>query len=177
MNPLNLSRAVSRLVVGVFFAIIGLLIVHVAAAHGGGTLQLSSVPAGPFWLTVWTSPEPVRTGQLHVTVGVESGDGAPEGIVLDAVVEVLLTVRSDGGARLSGFATTAQSSNKFMYEVDFELPESGNYLVVINVSGAEGQGSSTFDLEVLPVEPSDWLGAVLVLGCVAMLGAWLVVRR
>ena len=154
-----------------------LMIVAPIDAHGGGTLQLSDALAGPYRLAVWTSPEPVRAGELHVTVGVESGDGVPDGIVLDAVVEVLIAERSDGGERLSGFATTAQSSNKFMYEVDFELPESGSYLVVINVSGAEGQGSTTFDLDVLPVEPSDRLGVVLVVGCAAMLCAWLFLRR
>ena len=177
MNSLALSRVVSRLAAVFFFAIIGSLIVRLAAAHGGGTSQLNGVTAGPFWLTVWTSPEPVRAGQLHVTVGVESGGGAPDGIVLDAVVEVLIAGRSEGGARLSGFATTEQSSNKFLYEVDFELPESGSYLVVINVSGAEGRGSTAFDLEVLPVEPSHSLGVVLVGGCVAMLGVWLVLWR
>ena len=177
MHSSALSRVGSRLAAGFFFAIIGLLIVGLAAAHGGGTPQLIGVAAGPFWLTVWTRPEPVRAGHLHVTVGVGGGGGSPDGLVLDAVVEVMIAAQRDGGVMLSGVATTDQSSNKFLYEVDFELPESGSYLVVIKVSGAEGHGSTAFDLEVLPVEPSDSLGVVLVGGCVAMVAAWLVLRR
>ncbi len=171
------ARAVARLSAALISVLGGMLIVGLASAHGGGTTQLSGVAAGPFWLTVWTSPDTVRVGELHVTVGIGGVDGAPNVPVLDAVVEVEIAAQSEEGVSLSSVATTEQSSNKFLYEVDFVLPESGLYLVTVKVSGADGQGSGSFDLEVLPAETSDWLGLMVVGGSLAALAAWMVLRK
>jgi|TARA_B100001971_G_scaffold62948_1_gene57983 hypothetical protein len=166
-----LPGAGSRPAAAFFCALSALLIAGVAAAHGGGTPQLSGVTAGPYWLTVWTNPEPVRAGELHVTVGVGGADGAP---VLDAEVQVEISALPNGGVSLSGAATSAQSTNKFLYEVDFELPESGLYLVSVKVSGAEGHGAASFELQALPAEASNWL--VLVSVGVAVLAVLLRLR-
>ncbi len=167
------SGAGTRPATAFFSALSGLLIAGVAAAHGGGTPQLSGANAGPYWLTVWTSPEPVRAGEMHVTVGVGRADGAP---VLDADVQVEISALPNGGVSLSGAATSAQSSNKFLYEVDFSLPESGRYLVTVKVSGAEGRGAASFELHVLPAEASNWLGLLLVGVGVTALAVWLRLR-
>ena len=168
-----LPGAGSRPAAAFFCALSALLIAGVAAAHGGGTPQLSGVTAGPYWLTVWTSPEPVRAGELHVTLGVGGADGAP---VLDAEVQVEISPLPNGGVSLTGAATSAQSSNKFLYEVDFELPESGLYLVTVKVSGPEGRGAASFELQALPAEASNWLGILLVGVGVAALAVWLRLR-
>jgi hypothetical protein len=168
-----LFRAGARPATAFVGALSGLLIAGVAAAHGGGTPQLSGVTAGPYWLTVWTSPEPVRAGELHVTLGVGGADGAP---VLDAEVQVEISPLPNGGVSLTGAATSAQSSNKFLYEVDFSLPESGRYLVTVKVSGPEGSGAASFELQALPAEASNWLGILLVGVGVAALAVWLRLR-
>lgn len=169
-----LSRAGTRLVKAFLCVLIGILIAGQAAAHGGGTLQLRGVAAGPYSLTIWTSPEPVRTGEIHVTVGVGGVEGTP---ILDADVEVEITALRDLGTSLSGAATREQSPNKFLYEADFELTETGLYLVIVTVNGVQGHGSAGFELKVQPIEAFDRLGLGLVAGCVAVLVAWVVFRR
>ncbi len=174
VHSLFFTWVVTRLAAAFTIVLSGMVIAGMTSAHGGGTLQLSSAPSGPYWFTVWTSPEPVRVDELHVTIGVGSADGAP---VLDAYVEVEITGLSSDGMVLGGVATTEQSANKFLYEVDFQLPEPGLYMVTVNVSGADGYGSVHFELKVLSGESYDWVGVMLVSGSVAVLVAWLVLRR
>ena len=174
MHSLFFSWVLTRLAAAFTIVLSGMVIAGMASAHGGGTLQLSSVPSGPYWFTVWTSPETIRVDELHVTIGVGSADGTP---VLDAYVEVEITGLGSNGTVLAGVATTERSANKFLYEIDFQLPEPGLYIVTLNVSGAEGHGSVDFELEVLSGESYDWVRVMLVSGSVAVLAAWLVLRR
>ena len=50
-------------------------------AHGGGTSQLSNAEAGPYRVFAWTTPEPWRAGEVHVTVAVTLPP--PAGTVID----------------------------------------------------------------------------------------------
>lgn len=130
-------------------------------AHGGGTPQLTNEDIGPYWVSVWTSPDPVREGQMHVTVsvaepGAEAGQqaGSP---VLGASVEVTVTPRAGGFADATVQATNEQSANKLFYEADVLVPAAGDWQVQIDVQGSEGSGEAQFDLLVLPAEGIDWL--------------------
>ena len=41
-----------------------------AQAHGTGTPQLLNAPSGPYLLSVWTDPDPLRADEAHVVVAV-----------------------------------------------------------------------------------------------------------
>lgn len=130
-------------------------------AHGGGTPQLTNEDIGPYWVSVWTSPDPVREGQMHVTVsvaepGAATGQqaGAP---VLGASVDVTLTPRAGGFADATAQATNEQSANKLFYEADLMVPAAGDWQVQIDVQGPDGRGEARFDLVVLPAQGIDWL--------------------
>ena len=151
-----------------------LMIVGPTVAHGGGTLQLSDTLAGPYRLTVWTSPEPVRMGELHVTVGVGDTNGLS---VLDASVLVIITPPNGSGKPFSDDATTSQSANKFNYEVDFELISPGIHEITVEVRGVEGEGFASFDIEVLPLKVHEWNRVVLIGGGVVAAVAWIVWRK
>ena len=68
--------------------------VPTARAHGGGVPQLINAGAGPYWISVWTQPEPLRVGESHFTVAVaeqlnsETTDGELGPPVLAATVEL-----------------------------------------------------------------------------------------
>jgi hypothetical protein len=131
-------------------------------AHGGGLLQVSAEPAGPYKVSVWTSPARLEANNSgHITVSVADEADAP---VLDAAVLVQLqSLETD--EIMSVPATTAQSTNKLFYEADMILPEVGRYSMTIQVNGTEGSGEITFPVEVQPAGNTSWfLVGFIVLG-------------
>lgn len=116
-------------------------------AHTAGKMQLSAAPAGPYKMTVWTSPDPATLDELHVALAVVLAEDASP--ILDAKVIVQL-VPADGSPVLVEPATTEDSENKFLYEAIFEPPKSGLYQVDIEVTGTDGTtGNASFDLEIV----------------------------
>ena len=63
-------------------------------AHGGGVPRLTNVEAGPYWVSVWTQPDPLRVGGAHFTIAVSEPAAATDGRqeagppILDAKVQV-----------------------------------------------------------------------------------------
>lgn len=153
------------------------VIVRPVSAHAAGKMQLASEPAGPYKLTVWTSPDPARVGELHVATAVVLAEDASP--ILDAEVVIELILESGEGPALSASATTDDSDNKFLYEAIFEPTSSGLYLVKVSVNGVNGEsGDVAFDLELEPAAGFDplWLvPAFLGLGAVVLL--WFARRR
>ncbi|HCB48063.1 MAG TPA: hypothetical protein DEP47_00715 [Chloroflexi bacterium] len=116
-------------------------------AHTAGKMQLSAAPAGPYKMTVWTSPEPATLDELHIALAVVLAEDASP--VLDAEVLVQL-IPADGSLVLEEPATTEDSENKFLYEAIFEPATPGLYQVDIQVSGTDGAtGNTSFDLEIV----------------------------
>jgi hypothetical protein len=145
-------------------------------AHGGGDLVAGPEQAGPYILSVWVNPPQPRTEQpLHFTVGVAEPDN--RAAVLDA--EVMITMRPvDGDLNpITSPATTEQSINKLFYETDLNLVQPGLYLTTIAVTGSDGEGELSLELNVKPPSPFNWfligLGGILL---VLVLG-WLRTRR
>lgn len=149
-----------------------LLATSSAAAHTEGKMQLASEAAGPYKLTVWTSPEPVTVGELHVAIAaVLAEDASP---VLDAAVQVELAALEGSGQSISAQATAEDATNKFLREAIFELTEAGPYLATIKVEGVDGAtGSASFEFEVEEEAGLNWfpilLGSVLVLAATVLL--------
>jgi hypothetical protein len=146
------------------------------AAHSGGTIQLSAAPAGEFELTVWTAPEPVRVGELHVIVGVAiSGDGA---LLVDDALTIRVTAASGLSAPVTAVASREQSDNKFLYEAELILTDSAWYQVTVAVSHPDHDGGEVFfNIEALPAGAVNvsyaWLAAVPVAAVIL----WLFWRR
>ena len=125
-----------------------------------------SAAAGPYHVTVWTAPQPVRAETpLHVTVAVADEGQRP---VLDATVLVELYGANGGDPVASGAATTAQSTNKLFYETDFSPPATGPHRVEVTVAAA-GAGTVAFDLDIQPPRNTTWL--VVMLTALALLAA------
>jgi hypothetical protein len=152
-------------------------------AHGGGTPQLTNADAGPYWVSVWTQPEPLRAGEVHVTVAVsEPGEtntsgreaGAP---VLGADVQVEFSRTASSSEKAPGqpifvYATHESAANKLLYEADLTLPTSGEWQVRVTVEGPAGQGSANFRATVRAEQSSNWTW-VLVLGPAAIAAVWI----
>ena len=155
----SLFRRIAWLAVFVVLAVAG---ARPVGAHGGGVTQVSALAAGPYRVTVWTAPQPIRADTpLHVTVAVADEGERP---VLDAAVTVELYADTGNGPIVSGAATTAQSTNKLFYEFDFSPPETGPHRIEVTVAGAAGEGAVDFDVDIQPPRNTTWL----VLGLVAL---------
>lgn len=123
------------------------IVTRPVGAHTAGKMQLSAAPAGPYKMTVWTSPEPATLDELHIALAVVLAEDASP--VLDAEVLVQL-IPANGSPVLVESATTEDSDNKFLYEAIFEPATPGLYQVDIQVSGIDGAtGDASFDLEIV----------------------------
>jgi hypothetical protein len=156
-------------------------LVRLVYAHGGGTPRLTNTEVGPYWVSIWTQPEPVRVGTIHFTVAVSEPSGAgttqaePGVPVLDASVNIQLDGLDQPAPTLTGAATHAEAVNKLFYETDLTVPVEGRWRATVSVDGPAGSGQTSFELQVLPASAFglNWLwigglGLVLVL-----LSGWL----
>jgi hypothetical protein len=178
----NLSSSTKYRSIKAIILLVGLATVLMSAlsptpvfAHSDGTMQLASGPAGPYKITVWTWPDPARTGEVHISIAVVLAEDASP--VLDASVRVDMK-SSSGNETLSAPATTEDSENKFLYEVVMDVPKSGSYEITIAATGNDNSGGEvTFQLEVVSGKTVNWL--LLIPTAVVLVGIiyWLIRKR
>lgn len=139
--------------VAAIVSLLGLILVPtVLWAHGGGTPQLTDVPSGPFRLYAWTQPNPMRVGDIHVSVGVTdallpSAQGL-EQPVADAAVMVTLTPLDPPGESIT-VPTQPWTLSAVYFEADATLPTAGRWRFTIDVTSPAGTGQAAFELDVL----------------------------
>ena len=129
-----------------------------AAAHGIGNPQRINVPSGPYLLSIWTDPEPLRVDDTHVTVAVMKPE-TREPIVVGVEVSVRLQSTTDPVVTQTAVAKADNSTNRLLYTAIFNaLPEAGRWQGVVSVVGSEGAGEDIpFSVEILPPQPVNWL--------------------
>lgn len=157
------------------------------AAHGGGTPQLVNSEAGPYRLYVWTQPEPLNAGDVHVTIAVTVPDPAASGqtnsaalnqadlAVTDAEVAVNF-VLTQPPQNVVAHADLIDRTGVPYYEADVVLPISGTWQTRVSVNGQEGAGEIAFELNVLPPREINWPlvggGALLVILLLGLAIGW-----
>lgn len=122
----------------IFRLVLGALLTSMLVWADGGTIVFRQ-RSGPYSVTLFASPDPLRVGIGDLSVLVErASDGAP---VLDAGVAIEL----DGEAVK---ATHGNATNKLLYQARVELPEAGVRPVAVRMNGAAVRG----ELSVLPAQ-------------------------
>jgi hypothetical protein len=122
---------ISRFLLAILMAGGGLLAkVPAAWGHHGGVVQLTE-KAGPFIVTVFTEPTPVRAGPAEISVMVQ--DGSNRRPVLDAEVTLHLRKRRSEEPQIVAKATRQNATNKLMYAADVELPAAGEWQLRVMV--------------------------------------------
>ncbi len=149
-----------------------LLLPLAARAHGIGTPQRLNVPSGPYWLSIWTDPDPLRADQTHVVVAVLEPE-TQEPIVTGVEVTVQLRSLADGTVLTRTAAT--DSTNRLLYAAEFTGHVTpGRWEGSVTVSGERGVGEPvTFAVEIGPARGFNWLW-VGVGGLAVALAVWLV---
>lgn len=114
----------------------------------GGTVQFRR-NAGPFWVSLFTTPAPLRPGRVDLSVLLESE--ANHQPLLDAAVRIVIR-KDDRTINLE--ATRAQATNKLLYACQADIPSSGRWDVEVIVDRNGQRASATGTLSVLdPLPP------------------------
>jgi hypothetical protein len=131
-------------------ALITALLAAAAARGDGGMLRLEQA-AGPFDISVFTAPTPLRVGQVDVSVMVlRQTDHAP---VLDA--DVQLALHGPGGD-LTAAATAAAATNKLLYAALIDVPAPGRWRLSARVRSGESDVTVAGEVDVAPALAPAW---------------------
>lgn len=117
------------------------------AAHAdGGRLQTRQA-AGPFTVSLFTTPEVLAVGAADLSVMVEERDSGR--VLLDADTVIILTpVDPDGVAPVIAHLSHAHAANRLLEDAVVQLPRSGRWHAVIRVSQGGREVSLPTDLIV-----------------------------
>jgi hypothetical protein len=123
-----------------------------ASAHAdGGRLRLHA-PAGPFVVTLFTTPDPLRADDADFSVALERASSGA--LVSDADITLILTPAAEGErGRIELQATRAAATSAFMQAADVKLPHPGSWKVTVAVRQGSESGECSTTLDVLPKSP------------------------
>jgi len=105
-----------------------LLALTTRAQADGGFVELQQ-EVGPFVVTVFSAPGPLRAGPVDISVLVQ--DRASGQTVLDA--EVFVRLKGPGGITLVERATREAAQNRLLYSALMNLPEAGQWELEVTI--------------------------------------------
>lgn len=173
-HAISLSHSVSLRAIFVSLCVpLLFLIPLLAQAHGIGTPQLLNVPSGPYLLSVWTDPDPLRADEAHVVVAVLE-PATREPIVTGVEVTVSMTPLAAGDGAAVSVTAGADETNRLFYAAEFnDRVTAGRWRVGVAVAGQRGAGEEvTFEVDIAAARGFNWLwiGAG---GLALVVGLWL----
>ncbi len=129
----------------------------VAQAHGIGQPRVLNEPAGPYMLSVWTDPIPLRADETHVVVAVIEPETREMIVAGVEVVVTMIPVTYPAGAQR--MAAGKDNANQLLYAAVFnDRVTEGVWRVVVQAIGERGTSDEvTFEVEVGPARTSNWL--------------------
>ena len=159
--------------------VVGLLLLFLAAsgslatAHGIGKPQVINVENGPYLLSVWTDPDPLRIDQTHIVVAVMDPDTrAP--LVENIDLSIRMEIPGDPDSAIIASAESDNSVSQLLYVVQFnDLPSAGQWEATVMVDGRRGFADEvSFPLEVTLTPLVNWV-KIGIGGLVAVAVSWL----
>ena len=126
-----------------YLLLILLLILTGRAFADGGRLQFRK-PAGPFTVTLFTTPDPLTKGRADFSVAVERADTT--GLLESAQVTYILTNQNKPAQRIVLHASRSQATSRFLQAANFTLPAAGLWSIRVIVRDGDqvGQCSGQF---------------------------------
>lgn len=113
----------------------------------GGRLRFNQ-PAGPFVVTLFTTPDPLTTSQADFSVAIERAN--TQGLVQNADVTFILTPVDHPGERLVLHASHDAATSRFLQAANFTLPGAGIWRVTVIVQQGNDVGKCSGNLDVYP---------------------------
>ncbi len=128
--------------------------IHARPAHGDGGLLRLSARSGPYQVTVFTSPTPLRAGPADFSVLLQ--DATTRAVLPDARIVFRTTSAKGTRATVDHVATSRATTNRLLKAAQFELPSPGTWRVDVLVDGRLGRSDVGFPVEVSAAMPH-WL--------------------
>ncbi|MGH9605854.1 MAG: hypothetical protein ACRD3N_09160 [Terracidiphilus sp.] len=116
-----------------------------AAFADGGRLRFRE-HAGPFIVTLFTTPDPLTRGRADFSVAVERA-GTP-GLIEDAHVDFILTPADGHGRQLVLHASHAAATSKWLQAANFSLPAHGLWHVKVVVQRGQEVGECSGEVRI-----------------------------
>ena len=127
-----------------------LLIVSAPVAADGGIVRVSR-RSGPWRLTVFSDPTPLRAGPADLSVLVQDAD--TDDAILDATISVLLTPVDPPGPSMLVEATPEAAENRLLRSALVDLPGAGRWRLEVTAMRGGIESRVSCDLEVGPPLP------------------------
>ena len=139
----------------------------------GGTLRVANVVMGAYRVNVYTDPTPIPPDTIDVSILATFERGRGVAIGLD--IQVLAHSLDRPGDTLRLRATRDQADDPRFYAAKFKLGSVGRWEITTDVTGPEGEGTVTFQVDVQ--EPGVLSNPFLILGLalvpLVLVGWWL----
>lgn len=129
-----------------------------AALADGGRMRFRE-PAGPFVVTLFTTPDPLTKGRADFSVAVERA-GEP-GLVEDAAIDLVLTPADGRGQPLVLHASHAAATSRWLQAANFALPAAGLWRVTVRVRSGGATGQCSGEVSVAAGWARNWTWDVL----------------
>jgi len=100
----------------------------------GGTV-LSRQESGPFVITVFAAPVPLRAGPIELTVLVQTRDA------LQPVLDANVSIRLNGASQIVAAASRSNAQNKLLYAATLDLPQPGEWKFTVQARSIAGQAA------------------------------------
>ena len=118
-------------------------------AHGdGGAVQFEK-SAGPFLITVFATPTPLRAGPVDISLMIQSRDNQQP--VLDC--QTMVQLRKEGVTSIRSEATHEAAQNKLLYAAQVKVPESGRWELEVAIKRVDVSISVDGEISVAPSAP------------------------
>ena len=139
----------------------------------GGTLRVANAVMGAYRVSVFTAPTPITPDSVDISVLATFERG--RGVARELEILVVATLLDGSGTEIRHPATREQADDPRYYAAKFSPGALGEWEVLVRVRGPEGEGETSFRVEVR--EPGIFQNPVLIL-VVAFLplllaGTWL----
>lgn len=158
-----------------FLATSFLLTITAPLLANGGTVRISREPVGPYLVSVLSSPTPLRTGEVDISVLVQ--DSAQEAAPGVRVMVEAIPLDATTAAPITHPATRQQATNKFFLAAKFEVETPGEWEFRVHIGEGEG---GTVRFRATLTEPTLLDRPYLLAGLVLLpllLAGWLLGRR
>ena len=125
---------------------LALLLIARSAMGDGAHMQLTQA-AGPFVITLFTAPTPLRSGPVEVSLLIQTrGDRAP---VRDATVDIVLrALAPDAHQEITVRAQRGLLPNKLFYSAELVIPTMGRWSIAAHVRDGERAADVSCEVDV-----------------------------